>query len=349
MYLFKQKQTEQTYDEEEIEKVFPLKENYSFSKLTKEETKELFNLLNHYYLTLREKLNLKPYTTFGLEIEFENLILKNTKALIKKSFPTSKWTLRGDTTLKQGAEVNTPILRDSIETWQQIEKICKQIKNFAEIGTNSGGHIHVGVQILEGNLDYWLNFIYLWSIYENIIFRFSYGEFAMERPMLKSHAQPIAKEFNYVYQIFSEGKNELDLDDFFNLTAHQKYKAVNFDHIMLPNLFAINNTIEFRCPNGTLNPVIWQNNLNLFINLLEYSKNQKFNKDILDKRKITTKDKYNNLEYYNEIDINQALELCDLIFKTNKEKLYFLRQYLKSFDTSNKFIKVKEFTKKSRP
>ena len=32
---------------------------------------------------------------------------------------------------------------------------------------------------------------------------------------------------------------------------------------------------------------------------------------------------------YNEIYIEQSLELCDMIFSNNLDKIYFLKQYLK--------------------
>ena len=94
------------------------------------------------------------------------------------------------------------------------------------------------------------------------------------------------------------------------------------------------NTIEFRCPNGTLNEVIWQNNLNFFLSLMNY-----------------TKDGYNNVDYeyyvnkgndnidsdydYSELYLKDALELVDLIFKTNQDKIDFLKQYVKSINDTN--------------
>ena len=48
-----------------------------------------------------------------------------------------------------------------------------------------------------------------------------------------------------------------------------------------------------------------------------------------------------------EIYIDQALELIDLIFTNNLDKINFLRQYLKSFEmcNSNNYKKSKKFTK----
>lgn len=67
-----------------------------------------------------------------------------------------------------------------------------------------------------------------------------------------------------------------------------------------------------------------------------YCKSLKFNDDIVERRKRNNLNEYYSLEFYNEIFLDQALELSDLIFDNNLDKLYFLRQYLKSFEVCNK-------------
>lgn len=85
-----------------------------------------------------------------------------------------------------------------------------------------------------------------------------------------------------------------------------------------------------------------------FIKLLTYCKGSYFDNEIIDKRHEINLDIYNNLELYNEIYLNQALELCDLIFTNNTDKVYFLKQYLKSFKISEKhkrYLKNSKITK----
>ena len=44
--------------------------------------------------------------------------------------------------------------------------------------------------------------------------------------------------------------------------------------------------------------------------------------------------------------LKKAIELGDLIFDNNLDKVYFLRQYLKSFEIGNNTLeKAKQFTK----
>ena len=49
---------------------------------------------------------------------------------------------------------------------------------------------------------------------------------------------------------------------------------------------------------------------------------------------------------YNDLNIDEAIEFCDLIFKKNIDKIYFLRQYLKNNEVSNHegLVKAKKFT-----
>ena len=230
---------------------------------------------------------------------------------------------------------------DNTKNWTDLKEACNIIEKYAKVGNNTASHIHIGAHILGNDINNWLNFIKIWATYENIIFRFSYGEYLNERPNIKVFAYPIADTFTYLYELL---KNNSDFDDFFNNYSKlnlNKYFSVNllnaldnYKYFNKNNHLDITNTIEFRCPNGTLEPIIWQNNANLFAKLLIYSKNNNFNHDIIDKRKTTT-----NINNYKIISLEQSLELADLIFTNNLDKIYFLRQYLKSYEESDKILK----------
>ena len=132
-----------------------------------------------------------------------------------------------------------------------------------------------------------------------------------------------------------------------NKLPYDRYNAINFQNVGNPSKFSTNNTIEFRCPNGTLEPVIWQNNVNLLVNILNYSKSNTYDDDTISKRREINGDKYYELEWYNQIYLVQALELCDMLFDNNLDKVYFLRQYLKSFQIGESILdRPKTFVKK---
>ena len=175
----------------------------------------------------------------------------------------------------------------------------------------------------------------MWSVYENILFRFFYGEYLTGRFSLEQYAEPLAESFWFDYCAIMRNKPELD-EIIYHIT-HTRHQAVNFKHVNRTNIsnYSKNNTIEFRCPNGTLDPVIWQNNVNAIIKLLYYVKSNKYDDDIVENRHMINRNKYYSLESYNEIYLDQALELTDMLFDNNIDKIYFLKQYLKSFEICN--------------
>ena len=65
--------------------------------------------------------------------------------------------------------------------------------------------------------------------------------------------------------------------------------------------------------------------------LCYYCKSSSFDDSTIDKRYTLIKDKYDSITWYDEIYLEQALELCDMIFNNNFDKCYFLKQYIKSF------------------
>ncbi len=317
--------------------IYPNK-NDIFSNINGSDLLELFNLLDDYYIEYRDSLNFSKDITFGLELEFENV--KYRKLLDKFNALKSEWIMKHDPSLDDGAEINSPILTDEKIYWDQLKKICLFVQKNGHVGLNSGGHVHIGAHILENEKLYFLNFVKLWSVYENVIFRFCYGEFLTERVNMYKYAAPVSNDFWNAYNIL---KN--NLDNIKKRFLYEDRRAVNLDNFLFDCGYFLKNTIEFRCPNGTLDPVIWQNNVNLFVKLLKYSKSNNFNDDLLSKRHEMNKNEYSNLEYYKEIYLDEAIEFCDLIFNNNLDKINFLRQYLKSFKIGNgKLDKVKKFT-----
>jgi len=320
--------------------------NDSLSSMSGIDLQDLLYYIENCYLELRNRLGFDDEVTFGLELEFENAARKRIEQKLEESRLDEIWELRGDASLHNGVEINSPILKDVSDSWSQLKKVCQIVCKHASIDKHSGGHIHVGTQVLGNKTESWKNFIKLWSVYENIIYRFVYGDYLSARPSMARYAEPMAKAFWRDYQGMLEC-DSLTLNDVLRKVSHQRYQAVNFNNVSNFDRFQTKNTIEFRCPNGTLEPVIWQNNVNLFVHLLQYSKSTGYDDDMVQKRRMINKDRYSSLEFYGEIYLQQALELCDMIFTNNFDKVYFLRQYLKSFEIGNKELaKPKLFVKK---
>src|SRR5258708_31825923 len=98
-----------------------------------------------------------PNQTFGVEIEFDgadaNAVARAFHAAGLASTPNlqgyhsrrepGKWVVEHDTTVN--GEVVSPILRDTPETWAQLERACAILRDSgATVTTRTGGHVHVG-------------------------------------------------------------------------------------------------------------------------------------------------------------------------------------------------------------
>ena len=314
----------------EIFKYLNPKENDKISILGKDDIEEFIYYLNKYYLEFRHTLGLSNDVTFGLEVESENLTY--TVSRLNKMFEYNllkDWKVEFDTSLTKGCEAKSPILTDCFNDWSNLIKVCYILSEYTSIGINSSAHVHVGAQVLGEERNNWLNFIILWAAYEKIIFRFAYGEFLTSRPRIMAFAKMV------VYQ-FLDGYNSLKNSNYDylrianTLSSITRNQAVNFKNVGMDK-----NTIEFRCPNGTLNPIIWQNNVNLFVHLLEYASSSKFDLDIVLNRCADLNASLMSLSKYKGVYLDQAIELSDLIFDNNLDKIYFLRQYLKSYEIGN--------------
>lgn len=340
----------------DISNFINMNENNLISKMKYSDKEKLLELLKEYKISLRDKLNINPSHTFGIEIEYDGEFSKidsliksiNYEWLKNERLTKTFWHHEEERSVPHGGEVISPILIDSVETWNQIKDICNLlIKDGCHANNRTAAHIHFGTQIIGSDIYNWLKFLKLYATYENILFRFGYGEYERDRPNIISHSNPIAYNFLYTYKKYINAIKAPSFNELIrSLLFTYKTDAITMNNMINGGTsFKNGRTIEFRCPNGTLEPIIWQNNVNLFYHLLKYSTSNSFNEDIIDKR-ISLNRHIGNLNYYNEIEVNQAIELSDLIFDNNLDKINFLRQYFKDFKSINKFIKTKEFIKK---
>ena len=309
-----------------------------------------------YKLKLRGNLNLPNNTTFGMELEFENiksinefenkfkeLKLNNGKINIL-NHNTNIWELKIDNTLieSNGREIVSPILTDDIIYWQDLVKMCSFIKKHANIGSHSAGHIHIGSQVLGNDIKSLLSLIKVWATYENILYRFGFNEYLNRFPNIK-----YSKPASYAYlNIYDKCINEKNIENIIELLIG-RIKPINFNLLNFmsnKNNILYKDTLEFRSPNATLDPIIWQNNVNTFVKLLLACKNKIIDCDIVNRRRKLFEYKIDRCNY-NTIDIETAIEFADLIFDNELDKLYFLRQYIKNNDISYMPMKrTKKFT-----
>lgn len=316
--------------------ILNINDNELISKMDSISLEELFKYLDNYFLKLRPVLNFDKSITFGVEIECEYAQKdKIVSGLCQKGY-NGNWDLVYDNTLCDGMEITSSILRDNDVVWKQLDDVCCLIKSGAVVGQNTGGHIHIGAQIFENSRENLLNFVKLWAVYENIVFRFCYGNYLTPRSSICNYAFPISLRLLKDYKKITV----LSLSEMIKELDYGRYASVNFKNITNFEKFIYGNTIEFRCPNGTFDAVIWQNNINLFVNMLKYAKGGSFDSELINFRCANNTGIFSNIEYYNNINLAQALEFCDMVFNNNLDKLYFLRQYLKSFEVGNESLQL---------
>ncbi len=310
--------------------------NDQISSMDSNDLDEFLKLLNNYELILREKLDFDNNITFGMEIECERVDIKLIEEHLNKIKFVKKWLIEPDESLKQtdGLEFISPIYKNEKYVYQELRQVCNILKRFSYIGKRAGGHIHIGAHLIENENNLY-NLINFWLLYEHIIFRFTNGEFLYSRPNIYSFAIPLREEMGLLPIECNKDLNELKCR--FIDTCIRLYNIKNLKKQKLKN------TIEFRCPNGTLDSVIWQNNLNFFVKFIEYSKNTEMDHDEICKLLYSASLVEPN-NYY-KIYLKEAIYLCDQIFDKNIDKIYFLKQYLKNFEVSTLYIRSKKFTK----
>ncbi len=311
-----------------IFKDIDLLSNDSFVKLKN----KILDNINNYNIEFRDDINIHKDITFGVELEFEKSNNEKIDNELLDLGILNKWYTTIDNSLDDGAEISSPILKDYKSNWILLKNVCAIIKKNAIVDNSCGGHIHIGSHILGDNINYWKNFLKIWAAYENIIYRFG-SDGKMIRPNIFKFACPVA---NYLWYFVNSDKS---LSEILKMLSFDKNQGISFQNVNIYKCekYKRNNTLEFRSPNGTLDVITWQNNVNFFIKLLLYCKSVKFDDELVNKRYNLKKDKYNllnpkvykSLMFYNDIYINEALELSDLIFDNNLDKLNFVKQYIK--------------------
>lgn len=327
--------------EDKIFEMINPEDNTKLSKLNKKELNELLYYINQCIIKYRNVLFIDKTSTFGIEIEYETGGIKKVQEALDELHLGDEWKIKHDGSVSRGGELATPILTNTTQNWETLIHVCNVIKRNAQTGLQAGGHIHVGTNILKLKTINWIKLFYMWMTYEHIMIRFGSGEYIKARNGLKTFAKPVnkriydllSKETIELHALELEPENRSIIEDLIRKYNNQdRYKALNLMKASI-NESIFENTFEFRCPNATLEEAIWQNNINTLVSFLEH----------LDKLELEEIKEYFNkvkscIEYGslnpNKIYLTQAIELSDLIFDHNIDKVYFLRQYIKEYKTS---------------
>lgn len=223
--------------------------------------------------------------TFGIELEFvdgnSNAIAKELYELGICSHPRmleyhsasvpGKWKLEIDesvTNRGRGGEIVSPILKDTPETWRQIETICEVSKRHgAQVNFQTGGHVHVSVEPLDGKGQRWQRLFKAFAGTEEAIFRLSGGDMGNVRSGHRIYARTSQPQVNAA--IRTSLPQEGELSQYRERLANRdigwtKYRSFN----LVPFTSGTRPTLEIRAFNGSLTPGVIQANIKTAVGLV---------------------------------------------------------------------------------
>lgn len=131
------------------------------------------------------------------------------------------------------------------------------------------GHIHFGADFLGNDYKAWENFITIYNECEEIFYKMSNRRGQAPREKISQYAQT---SNDVISATFENGevriKTQEDLDTIIETMQDTRNRGINFCNIDEDGT----NTIEFRMPNGTIDINIIRENIRLFGQLLNISK-----------------------------------------------------------------------------
>ena len=308
----------------------------------------------------KDKINIpeiqnKPIS-HGVEIEFAQAEYNKVKTDLEKLFQYdprkrfeklrtedySIWKLKNDGSVqipnskdiftKLGGEITTPIMNNRIKDWKELKMVCDMLKQSENIKINGrcSAHIHTDRNIYK-NLKEYKNLLKLWMVYEDIIYRFSYGETASPRELTTKYAKPLSYLVHEILTPLEKVETEQELIKLIRIVGIERKMGLNLTN--LTDIYKKKDTIEVRTYNGTINEKIIQNNILFNENLLYYATEEKFDEEFIEHRIKN----YTTIHLNESIKIKQkkAQELANLIYNDEKDKIYFYKQYYKAYNEND--------------
>lgn len=359
----------QTKNKELIEKYMQETPN-----LGDDDRKILELMLNPEALSLEretyKKIELPKGMTIGVEIESEG----EYGTRIPKRILKGRWRTKSDGSLENGIEIVSTILGGSEQDSREIYQICDFLEEIGQATSERcGAHVHIGTDFLTNKQAY-INLLEIFGNCEEIIYAISNGSNSNIRKGISKYCLPIATKLE-------EGLLSGNLDSEEEMSRFieqlQILQGDRFSGINFMNIGTSKNTIEFRTPNGTINPDVWIENINLFggmikvaqelsdiqtkgigeltdedkVRLMLFSKIKGQETDSRDKLdallQLTVKDKAPYIERYskNIVLIQEDEEITETMQKAKASQPLDIRRIGKSIFTGNDAIRGEEITK----
>ena len=97
--------------------------NVKLSDISNSDRVMMMYLLKQYYLKLRKRIGISEDISFGLEIEFEEAMKDFIDEELYRNFNGEGWIMVPDASLSNGAEINSPKLGDTEDTWIDLNYV----------------------------------------------------------------------------------------------------------------------------------------------------------------------------------------------------------------------------------
>ena len=246
-------------------------------------------------------ITLPGQMTIGVEIESEGLASREEiEKIIGNLLKERTWELSSDITLINGTEAISPILRKDIAS-HEIYTVCNALYSLGqETSERCGGHIHIGADYLT-DLQDWKNLRNIWNNTEKILYIISNRKGEIPREEVLKYAKPISGKDESKQKTINL-ESESDLENF--IAGIKKIQGDRFSAINYVNVGEEEkNTIEFRLPNGTLDPTTWIENINFFGGLVRVS--HELSKIMLKSEEQRTEEEKKMLYNYEVIQMEQ--------------------------------------------
>lgn len=223
--------------------------------------------------------------TFGIELEFIN---GDSAAIARELFDLGicqrpymegyhsrsipgKWKVERDGSVtdirNRGGEIVSPVLRDTPETWRQIETICEVARRHGgDVDMRTGSHVHISAEPLDGKRQRWKRLFKAFKGTEEAVFRYSGGEQGVYRNTHYSASSQDDLNRAIRARLIDEGS----MNDFREAIRSdtgvywQKYRSINFK----PFTENVRDCIEIRAFNGSLTPGVIQGNVKVAAGLI---------------------------------------------------------------------------------
>lgn len=300
-----------------------------------------------------EKLGLPKDFKFGIELEANNVKTKGKNGLYTgesaKYIQDKKWHMATKTEEslvgEGGAELVSPILRDTEQDWENIHDICQHMKKFpGDKGKNvvadekCGLHVHFDAECLANDPNKMRNFLRLYAESEELIYKmcndkndpiragainknFKGLDHMVSSIWRNGMASPSGQK---ILNQIENGTLKVSYEKFGKLKMlagkykidERRYRGLNLTNIGNTK----KNTIEFRMANGTLNPEVIKQNVFLYASLMNVAINMTENPEIYEEK----------LQEFYRTDVDEskkAENFLNLIMENPEDKKIYMERW----------------------